>query len=202
MNRQGSFFAALGGHAVDLARLARFQVANPHSYSKTRQIKAFGRRIGAKQFIETGTYLGNTTMRCSGTFEKVITIELDPGLFKQAKQYLSKRSNVECIEGDALKELPKILARPDVNDAIVFLDGHFSGTHTAHGDLAEPACEEIEVLASHKAKIRGFIVDDFRCFGTDKGWPKKSELVKSVETHFPEFDLAIHLDQLLAWRKA
>ena len=203
MNKQGSIASAWAGHVVDLYRLAKFDVRNPYSYTKFRQLKALGRRSGAKVLIETGTYLGNTAMRCSRVFDRVVTMELDPELFRKSEVYLSRRTNVECLEGDALKLLPAVLDRPDVRDAIVFLDGHFSGGVTAHGDVAEPACEEIEVLARFKDKLCSFIVDDFRCFGRDKGWPRKSELIASIEKHSGDrMDLAVHMDQVLVWKRS
>jgi hypothetical protein len=201
MNKQGLTLSTLGGHIVDLYRLARFDLRNPHSYSKVRQIKALASRTDCRVFIEAGTFLGNTAMRCSGDFRRVITMELDPNLFQQAKSYLATRRNVLCLEGDALKLLPSVLEESDVRDALVFLDGHFSGGATAHGELAEPACEEIAVLARHKDKINAVIVDDFRCFGRDKGWPKRSLLLKTIEDSFgDDFEFAIHLDQVLIWR--
>jgi hypothetical protein len=45
------------------------------------------------------------------------------------------------------------------------------------------------------------IVDDFRCFGRDKGYPKMSRLLETVEDSFgQEFDYTVHLDQLLVSR--
>ena len=83
------------------------------------------------------------------------------------------------------------------NNAVIFLDGHFSQGVTAHGDLAEPACELLSSLASYKDKIKGIVVDDFRLFGIDKGWPRKSELIKSAEDCFGDYRLSIHLDQVV-----
>jgi hypothetical protein len=201
MNKQGFTLSSIGGHIVDLYRLARFDVRNPHSYSKVRQIRALANRTKSRVFIETGTFLGNTAMRCSGDFEKVITIELDSKLFQQAKAYLARRRNVICLEGDALNILPSVLEQAEVGDALVFLDGHFSGGVTAHGELAEPACEEIEVLAKHRDKINAVVVDDFRCFGRDRGWPKRSTLLETIEDSFgDDFDYTVHLDQVLIWR--
>jgi hypothetical protein len=201
MNKQGASLSAAAGHVVDLYRLFRFEPRNPYSYSKFRQIKALAKRSGARILVETGTFVGNTAMRCSRVFERVVTIELDPDLFRQASRYLAGRKNVECLEGDALALLPQVLERADVDNALVFLDGHFSGSGTAHGGIAEPACEEIEVLAKHRNKIAAFIVDDFRCFGRDEGWPTRYELLKAVETSFGEgFEYTIHMDQVLVWR--
>lgn len=202
MNKQGAMIQAWGGHLVDLWRLARFDVRNPHSYSKTRQIRSLAKRTGAKMFIETGTFLGNTTRRCAGAFEKIITIELDDALFAKAQAFLRPFRHIECVKGDASKVLPTVLARDDVNDALVFLDGHFSGHTTAHGDVAEPACEEIETLGRYKDKVTAIIVDDFRWFGQGV-WPKRSTLLASVEDHLgPDFDFTVHLDQLLVWRRS
>lgn len=201
MNKQGLTLSTIGGHIVDLYRLARFDVRNPHSYSKVRQIKALANRTSSRVFLEAGTFVGNTAMRCSGDFEKVVTIELDPILHQQAKTYLSRRSNVLCLEGDALKLLPSVLEKTDIRDALVFLDGHFSGGATAHGELAEPACEEITVLAKYRDKINAVIIDDFRCFGRDEGWPKRSRLLATIENSFGDgFDYTVHLDQVLIWR--
>jgi len=201
MNKQGFTLATIGGHILDLYRLARFDVRNPHSYSKVRQIRALANRTNSRVLIEAGTFLGNTAMRCSGNFESVITIELDANLFRQAKAYLARKRNVSCLEGDALKLLPAVLERADVTASLVFLDGHFSGGETAHGELAEPACEELAVLARYKDKINAVIVDDFRCFGRDSGWPKRSRLLESIEESFgDDFEYTVHLDQVLIWR--
>jgi hypothetical protein len=202
MNKQGAHFAGYCGHLVDLWRLLTFQHYNPHSYSKFRNLKSVAVRTNATQLIETGTYVGNTAMRCSRHFEKIYTIELDEKLAAKAAAYLRRRPNVEVIQGDALAELPKILARPTVENVLVFLDGHFSGGDTALGDQPEPACDAITVLAQFKDKIRGIVVDDFRCFGRDKGWPTKSDLLHAIESYFnDQFDITIHLDQVLVFRR-
>jgi hypothetical protein len=202
MNKQGAFFQALGGQLVDLYRLVSFKISVPHSVSKLRNINALRKKTGARVMIETGTYLGVTAMRCSRFFERVYTIELDQALAKKASDWLRSRGNVEVIQGDALQMLPQVLARSDVSDVLIFLDGHFSGGVTAHGDHAEPAVLEVEALVPFKEKIRGVIVDDWRCFGWDAGWPKKSELIASIERCFgDEFETMIHLDQVLISRR-
>jgi hypothetical protein len=202
MNKQGAHFAAYCGHLVDLWRLLTFQHYNPHSFSKFRNIKSVALRTNATQMIETGTYVGNTAMRCSRYFQKVYTIELDKKLAAEAAAYLRRRANVEVIQGDALAELPKILARPTVDNLVVFLDGHFSGGDTALGDQPEPACDEIDVLAQFKGKIRAIVIDDFRSFGRGQGWPTKADLLRAIESSFnDQFDITVHLDQVLVIRR-
>ena len=201
MNRQGAYIAAIGGHLVDLYRLLTFQVQNPHSISKLRNINAVRKACKARSFIETGTYRGVTAARASRMFERVFTIELDPVLAAEARDYLRQFPNVEAITGDALAVLSELLVRDDVQDVVVFLDGHFSGGGTAHGDLAEPAVLEIDVLARHRNKLCGIVIDDFRCFGKEPGFPTKAEILHAVERHFnDEFEVMIHLDQILVTR--
>ena len=95
-----------------------------------------------------------------------------------------------------------MIARSDVSDALIFLDAHYSGGHTARGKLVEPACKEIEMLACRRDKIAAVVVDDFRLFGRGDS-PRKSELLRAVEENLgPSFDFTVHLDQLLVWRLA
>lgn len=202
MNRQNSIIPALGGHVKDFWNLACFRITHPHSWSKFRQLNAVRRRTNADCLVETGTYLGNTSMRCSRHFSKVFTIELDDQLFEKARSYLSTRGNIECIHGDATKELKPILSRDDCKNVVIFLDGHFSSGVTAHGDVPEPACELLEELSQFKEKICGIVVDDFRLFGVEKDWPTKSELLRSAEKEFDGYRLSVHLDQLVIERLA
>jgi hypothetical protein len=73
-----------------------------------------------------------------------LTIELDVKLAQQAALYLKRFSNVEIFQGDAMNLLPQLIARDDVGDVVVFLDGHFSGGKTALGEVPEPAIFELE----------------------------------------------------------
>jgi hypothetical protein len=201
MNRQNQELQAIAGHLLDLYKLARFTFSNPHSYTKFRSITSIQKKVNAKTFIETGTYLGVTTRRCASHFENVYTIELDPELAKEAGNFLSSQKNVEVIQGDALDILPTILKK-DVENILVFLDGHFSGGVTACGLMPEPAIEEIKLLGQFKQKIAAIIIDDFRLFGTEAGFPTKSSLFEIIEKYLPEFDVTVFLDQVIIVRKS
>jgi hypothetical protein len=200
MNQQNRDLQAIAGHFLDLYRIASFRFSNPHSYTKFRAIKSLAAKVGAHTFIETGTYLGVTTKRCAPHFQSVYTIELDEQLAEQARRFLQPQKNVKVIHGDALQVLSQIMAT-DVTDILVFLDGHFSGGVTACGNLPEPAIEELEILAKHKDKIAGIIIDDFRLFGTEPGFPSKSEIFQGIERFFSEFNVTVALDQILISRQ-
>jgi hypothetical protein len=196
MNKQNSYLQALVGYFIDIYKIANFTFVNPHSYTKFRQIDSYRKKTQSQIFIETGTYLGVTTSRCSSIFKQIYTIELDRQLAQKASSFLSAKSNVQVIEGDAVEVL-KILPFDELDNILVFLDGHYSGGVTACGDLPEPALEEIIILAEHKSKINCVIIDDFRCFGSEAGFPSKSILIECIEKNFPEFVIDIHLDQII-----
>ncbi len=199
----GTTVAAVAGHLIDIWRVIKFDYRNPHSYSKFRNIRSVGRQTGARQFIETGTFLGRTTRWAAARFDQVVTIELDPALAARARTSLADLRNVEVIEGDAVQKLPEIMARPAVRDALVYLDGHFSGGITSRGNEDEPACLELEILKAHREKIVGIVVDDFRTFGIEFPTPTKADLLRSAEQNFgKDFEILVHLDQVLLLRKA
>lgn len=195
--------AGIVGHFVDLTNLARFTFANPHSYTKYRHILAVAGRTNATTLIETGTYKGVTTRRCISKFKRIITVELDPTLATDAARRLSRFKNCEVVTGDANEEVPLLLERADIGEHLMFfLDGHFSGGCTASGAEAEPALRVLSTIALQHHRVAGIIVDDFREFGTQPGWPSKGELVATAEQLFCPlgFKLSVHLDQLVLER--
>ena len=203
MNAPGKVFSGAVGFVADLYLLATCRLQNPHSYLKFLAINEARRATRSATFIETGTYLGATAYRCSKVFDAVYTIELSPELAQQARRNLAACRNVEVIEGDAAVELQNVLQTRGVERAIVFLDGHFSGGTTAHGTVAEPALQELEILSRHRERINAIVIDDFRNFGVESGHPAKSQVLRALETHFPETDFTIRVqnDQVIVTRK-
>jgi hypothetical protein len=188
----------LGGYIQDLYRIATVTFSNPHSFTKFLVINRLRKRTGATVLIEAGTYRGVTSARCSCVFDRVYTIELDTKLAGLAKTYLARRKNVTVIQGNALQVIPELLKNRELKNVLLFLDGHFSGGETACGDIPEPAAEELKLVAAYKDKIRAIVIDDFRSFGTEPTFPKKSDLLKSAEELFGSaFNIAVFLDQLI-----
>jgi hypothetical protein len=203
MKAPGKMFSGAAGFVADLYLLATCRLQNPHSYLKFLAINQARRATRSATFIETGTYLGGTAYRCSKVFDTVYTIELSPELAQQARRNLQACRNVEVIQGDAAVELDNVLRTRAVERATVFLDGHFSGGNTAHGAIAEPAIQELEILARHRDRINAIVIDDFRNFGVEPGHPPKSQMLRALETHFPETDFTIRVqnDQVIVTRK-
>jgi len=202
MNKPGRMLSAAAGYAIDLCRLAQAEPRNPHSYMKYLALRGLARRTGARCLIETGTFRGVTSARCARIFARVVTIELDAALARDAEQRLARHANVTVLQGDAAVLLPAAFERHGCGDAVVFLDGHFSGGITAKGPVVEPALAELEILARYADRICGIVIDDFRLFGVEPGFPKKAELTNAAESlfPFPAFALGIHFDQMVIER--
>src|SRR5438477_5821033 len=127
MNKLYLYCRGFAGYIQDLYRIAGMNFSNPHSYTKFLVINKLRKSTGATVFIEAGTYRGVTTARCAAVFDKVYSIELDPTLAAAATKYLSRKRNVNVIQGDALQVIPELLENDGLSDVLLFLDGHFSG---------------------------------------------------------------------------
>jgi hypothetical protein len=202
MNARHTWASGLAGYLLDLSRFAKGSPLNLHSLTKYRVISALARRVGATCLIETGTFLGVTAARCARSFDTVLTVELDAQLAARAAKVLAGLRNVTVYHGDAVTLLPQMLAHPGAGKTVVFLDAHYCGGNSARGDVPEPALAELDILASHRDRIVGIVIDDFRCFGVEDGFPTKAQLLAAAEAHFPHPTFAIRAlcDQIVIER--
>lgn len=197
MNEPNQILRPLGGLFLDLLSMLRNKPFVPHSMTKLRNLKYCKLRTGSDSVIEIGTYKGVTAKRLSKIFTKVFTIEINEELYGKAKKNLSKRLNVECFLGDAINILPDILNK--TSNVILFCDGHYSGGDTGFGDDKEPILQELDIIQNKMENIAAVVIDDFRLFGVDEGWPKKSEVFSKIETIFiqSEWEISVLNDQIL-----
>lgn len=183
MNDPRSFLEPLAGYGLDLLAKVGNRPFVPHSLTKLHNLKYCRDVTGASTVVEIGSFKGVTTRRLSHLFDRVISVEIVPELHAQARARCAGRHNVELLLGDGSVLLPDIAAR--VSKALLFLDGHFSGGETGQGDEPEPVLKELDLIRSHLANFRALVVDDFRLFGVDRGWPRKSEVMAKLEEVFP-----------------
>ncbi|MGI9360326.1 MAG: hypothetical protein ACR2O7_01955, partial [Parasphingorhabdus sp.] len=78
----------------------------------------------------------------------------------------------------------------------------YSGGQTGFGETVEPVLAELDTLVAHIDRVSGFVIDDFRMFGIDKGWPQKWQVMQAIEEKFPhpQWQIFIHYDQFLVLR--
>ena len=116
-----------------------------------------------KVFVETGTYLGNTTAGAAHLFRTVHTIELDEQLYERARKRFENVPNVTCHHGNSPDVLRSLAATID-EPALFYLDAHWSGGATAHGEVEVPLLEELEIIRE-RSQGDFIIIDDARLIG-------------------------------------
>jgi hypothetical protein len=137
-------------------------------------------------WVETGTYLGQTTEILSKNGSMVYSIEPEPTLYKNAEQYFSSIKNVEILNGTSEVIFPTLLPRID-GDVNFWLDGHYSAGITFKGLQDTPILDELKNIGNninHFNKIC-VLVDDIRCFNP----------------HQPEYSTYPSVDVLVDWAR-
>ena len=140
-----------------------------------------------RQYIETGTYVGDGIQRVLGQYERIHSIELaEKYAFETATKFID-RPEVTVYHGNSKEVLPLLL--DTIQEPVtIFLDGHYSGGETAIGDevvdgfSSAPLLAEIEIIMSRPWDDI-VVIDDTRMFG------RRERLNTGVKNHkWPEYD--------------
>jgi hypothetical protein len=157
-----------------------FEVPAPQ-HVKLTVLQRYGDPTGT--WIESGTYLGDTTLALSRRAARVHTIEPSAFLAQRARERFSDRPTITVHEGLSEDLLPVILA--DITGPVSFwLDGHTSGGVTHSGPKVTPIREELAAIDAHLEHLPRVtvLIDDFRGFGAraadDGAYPSRSSLVQ------------------------
>jgi hypothetical protein len=105
-------------------------------------------------FIETGTYDGSGCLvAVQAGFRRVISLEIDPGMFKIASERLKDLPQVDLVLGDSMLMLPKLLE---------FIDGPCTFWLDAHSPMwgVSPVEYELAAIAKHHSKTHTVLIDD------------------------------------------
>lgn len=135
-------------------------------------------------WVETGTFLGQTTQLLAKHGTQVYSIEPEPKLFARARTLFSQCGNVEILNGTSEEVFPTLLPRIS-GDVNFWLDGHYSAGITFKGPQDTPILDELECISRN---INNFgricvLVDDIRCFNP----------------RLPEYATYPSLDTLVVW---
>jgi hypothetical protein len=114
-------------------------------------------------FVETGTYLGETIFNLEPFFQNLYTIEINQDDYNNViSKYTGNKINF--ILGDSSIEL-EFLSKNMNGNTVFFLDGHWSGGNTGKGKKDCPLYEEITHINNHFKYSGIIIIDDRRLFG-------------------------------------
>ena len=193
-------FAAIA-HTTDTTtaeRPAAPAIEPPTPAAKRDFLLALLRHRGHRTFIESGTYLGDTTAFLRPHVDRIVTVEVEPKLHADAERRFAADPGVEVLLGDAQKLIPEI-ARQVADPAMIWLDGHFSGGVTGVGEQVEPALAILDAFAaSPPARGSTVLVDDLRMFGCEPDpWPSLHGLLAAARRAFPHARIYTGLDSLV-----
>jgi hypothetical protein len=151
----------------------------PHPI-KMMVVGSYLKKFSIEDFVETGTYLGDTLCYIAKYGVRCTSIELSPALYQAACTRFRSYKNVRLMQGDSGQRLPELIN--EINKPVLFwLDGHYSSGITASADTHTPVRIELEAILSHPIKQHVILIDDARCFDGTNSYPKLDDLLQSIE---------------------
>jgi hypothetical protein len=151
-------------------------------------------KVAAKDLVETGTYLADTTLWAAQHFDRVISIEADPKLYEGAKRRLALCTNVDVQLGRS-QEILSVLARKLSQPALIWLDAHLCGGDipVAGKDQECPLLEEIAAIDSGTTQHL-ILIDDARYFLNrppppykHEHWPSAGAVIKQLQEKYDSY---------------
>ncbi len=178
---------------VEHKKWLKQKIESPLShFAKQVLIKRAAEKFGIRVLVETGTYLGDMVYAMQDEFNEIVSIELSPHFYKKAVDRFAGVANVKILQGDSgavLKQIVPGLKRP----VLFWLDGHYSGGHTAKGEKECPIFEELQsILFSPYAHV--VLVDDARLFVGENDYPTATELEAFVQKFKPQSQVVLDRD--------
>lgn len=147
---------------------------------KRMVISAYLKRYDLHQFIETGTFVGDTLAYVAHDRSvKCTSIELADQYYDAAKQCFTKYTNITLFHGDSGMILPECV-RNLQGPALFWLDGHYSGGTTARGELDTPVSAELGSILDSPIKQHVILIDDTRYFDGTNNYPNLDVLLNTV----------------------
>ena len=168
-------------------KLSRFNIAASYDYKK-KLFNLYNLTDGV--WVETGTYLGDSTDCLSKISKRVYSIEPSKTYFEKAQKRFMNTESVSLFYGTSENCLDLILKNIENKKISFWLDGHFSYGDTYEGENHSPVLIELDFI---KQNINSFesiniLIDDFRIFS--KYYPKSEKLV------LPSFE------EIIKWAKS
>lgn len=152
-------------------------------------------------FVETGTYKGETSFWAARYFKKVYTIEIDEKIAHETSSRQDRPENLEFFVGNSKDLLPELMAKKIKGSCFFWLDGHWC--FGAGGKEEEcPLLFELEAIKSFQDSI--IFIDDARCFlgplpppHDSSHWPRIDQIFDLTRSLFPKHRFTIQDDVIM-----
>jgi hypothetical protein len=113
-------------------------------------------------------------------FDRIYSIELNEKFWNKAVKRFKRSKHIQILQGDSGNVLDTIIKDLDEN-AIFWLDGHYSSGDTAKGEKDCPIYEEIDAIFRYKTLNHILIIDDAGSFNGSGDYPTIDELTKHLK---------------------
>lgn len=151
----------------------------PHPI-KMMVVGSYLKKYSIREFVETGTYLGDTLCYIAKKGVRCTSIELSRELYETACKKFEAYKNVRLVQGDSGQRLPEVLK--EINKPVLFwLDGHYSSGITACGETHTPVSIELKAILSHRIKQHVILIDDARNFDGTNNYPHLENLLRVIQ---------------------
>jgi hypothetical protein len=154
------------GHFASPFKIERIYVPSS-PLAKVRAIRWYARHYHPRFFVETGTFMGDTTAAVADLFEKCFTIELSEQLYHRACDRLSKLGNVRCLEGDSGQIVSDLIRNRLAGPTLFWLDAHASGGVTSDAGY-DPIFAELAAILEDPDTGHVILIDDARGHQVDQ----------------------------------
>ncbi|HEY4328599.1 MAG TPA: hypothetical protein VGN88_02595 [Phycisphaerae bacterium] len=147
-------------------------------------VLAARQRFKIRNFVETGTFRGDTAHFAAQYFDQVVTIEFDPKRFIECKRRFAGMPRVTCLLANSPTAL-RLLIPELKGPTLYWLDAHWNGDAKSR-QYECPVMEEVAAIneIKHEAYI---LVDDARYFIAPPpppcdidAWPSVAELTGNL----------------------
>lgn len=186
---------------LQLCQLFRFQLALKNftshkgimgiiTFSIPKNIvQAFQKQGQIHNFVETGTYKGDSCFWAATQFGKVYTIEIDPEISSATAARPDCPSNIRFFVGNSRDVLPEVIEELK-GRTLFWLDGHWCNVSELGKDDECPLMDELKTLKNLTDAV--ILIDDARLFlghlhqlHDQSQWPDYSEIKALLKQQFP-----------------
>lgn len=140
-----------------------------------------------RNFVETGTFRGDTAKFASTRFEKVWTVEASKKLYREAKQRLHAAENISIELSDSPIWLQRICKDHLDGNTVFWLDAHWCSAKSTEGFISQcPLLSELDAIEKLKPNDV-ILIDDARLYLTkpappheSSDWPTLTEVIEGL----------------------
>jgi hypothetical protein len=162
MNKWNKICFALLSGTISLFASDIETISKTDGVLASKQLSYFKELFGLHSFIETGTYIGDTTAEASKIFKEVHSIEIWEPLYKAAQKRFAQYSNVTLYCGDTTAHIDQMIENSSAK-RLYWLDAHSSGEGTGGFPGFSPILHELDQILRCRGDIDSVIlIDDLR----------------------------------------